>query len=228
MIARSRSHARRGSHHSNKQKKKRSVSSQRWLKAHHSDPYVKQAKAQGLRARSAYKLAEIAKKYPIITPESTVVDLGAAPGGWSAWARHYMGEKGHIYAIDRLPMAPIVGVTCLQADLNDPDTYTHFIAQVGPYQAHLVLCDMAPNMTGIKAADQYKAMQLAECAWDYAHGLLCQGGHFVIKLFHGAGFDDYLRQMRTHFVRVKIYKPPASRAQSSECYLIGQMRKSTQ
>lgn len=198
----------------------RSKSSSRWLKEHFSDPYVKKAKQEGYRARAAYKLLEIQQKDHLFKPGMVVVDLGAAPGGWSQVVKDLVGEKGRIIALDILPMDPISGVECLQGDFEDAQVIENLHKLVGEQKIDLVISDLAPNMSGIASVDQARAMRLVESALLFAQQVLKPGGTFLIKAFQGAGFDNYLRDMRRSFDKIVIRKPQASRQRSSEIYLL--------
>jgi len=201
---------------------KKSGSSQRWLTEHHNDLFVKQAKAVGFRARSAYKLAEIQKKDRIIRPNSTVIDLGAAPGGWSQFVKQEVGNNGVVIALDVLDIKPIAGVNILKGDFTEQQTLDKLMEIVNNRSVNLVLSDMAPNISGIKSVDQAKASYLAELALELAQNVLSkQGdGSFLVKVFQGAGYDEYLRKMRARFKTVVIRKPAASRPRSREVYIL--------
>ena len=197
----------------------RSKSSQRWLKEYFADEYVKKAHAQGLRSRAAFKLKEIQEKYNILHGGMQVVDLGAAPGGWSQVAAEKIGPKGKIIAMDILPMAPIAKVDFLQGDFTDERVFEQFCEMVQG-KVDLVLSDMAPNLSGVDVVDQARSMYLAELAFDFALSALAKRGRFLVKVFQGADFDAYLRNMRQHFKKVVIHKPKSSRARSRELYLL--------
>ena len=203
----------------------RSKSSQRWLKEHFSDPFVKKAQAEGLRSRAAYKLEELLERDQLLKPGMTVVDLGAAPGGWSQLARKQLGERGRVVALDILDMPPIAGVDFLHGDFRDAQTLSSLEALLAGQPVDLVLSDMAPNMSGVAVADQARAMHLSELALDFADGHLKRGGAFLIKLFMGVGFDDYVRQLRARFERVAIRKPEASRKRSAEVYALATAKR---
>jgi len=200
----------------------KSGSSQRWLTEHHNDSYVKQAKAVGFRARSAYKLVEIQKKDRIIRPNSTVIDLGAAPGGWSQFVKQEVGNNGVVIALDVLDIKPIAGVNILKGDFAEQQTLDKLMEIVNNRAVNLVLSDMAPNISGIKSVDQAKASYLAELALELAQNVLSkQGdGSFLVKVFQGAGYDEYLCKMRARFKTVVIRKPAASRPRSREVYIL--------
>ncbi|MBN2689424.1 MAG: 23S rRNA (uridine(2552)-2'-O)-methyltransferase RlmE [Gammaproteobacteria bacterium] len=197
-------------------------SSKRWLKEHHNDKYVKQAKELGYRSRAAFKLLEMQAKDKIIEEGAVVVDLGAAPGGWSQVAVELVGQKGKVIALDILSMDTIAGVEFLQGDFTEDEVYKKLLGVLDDARdkVDVVLSDMAPNMSGIKQVDQLRAMNLVELAADFACENLQKHGVFVVKIFHGIGFDDFVKDMRKKFVSVKIRKPDASRDRSNEVYLI--------
>ena len=197
--------------------------SKRWLKEHFADEYVKKAKQQGYPSRAAYKLLEIQTKDHLFKPGMIVVDLGAAPGGWSVVARELIGSKGAVIAVDLLPMKPIAGVTFIEGDFNEEAVFKQLDEAVKVHAVRgvvdLVISDMAPNISGEKSIDQPRSLHLLELAWDTARRLLKPGGSFVAKVFQGPGLDEVLMQLRRHFKRVKLRKPKASRARSSEVYI---------
>lgn len=198
----------------------RSKTSQRWLKEHFADPYVKRAQAEGLRSRAAYKLEELIDRDRLLKPGMNVVDLGAAPGGWSQMVRARLGDRGRVVALDILPMASIAGVEFLEGDFRLEPVLARFEQLLGGARVDLVLSDMAPNMTGVSSVDQARAMELAELARDFAQGHLNPGGAFLVKLFQGAGFDDYLKDLRRRYAKITMRKPKASRARSPEVYAL--------
>lgn len=198
----------------------RSKSSHRWLKEHFSDPFVKRAQAEGLRSRAAYKLEELIDRDRLLKPGMRVVDLGAAPGGWSQMARARLGDRGRVLALDILPMDAIAGVEFLQGDFRDEAVLARLEQALGGTGLDLVLSDMAPNMTGVASVDQARAMELAELARDFAQAHLDPGGAFLVKLFQGAGFDDYLKDLRRRYAKITMRKPKASRARSPEVYAL--------
>lgn len=198
----------------------RSKSSHRWLKEHFSDPFVKRAQAEGLRSRAAYKLEELIDRDRLLRPGMRVVDLGAAPGGWSQMARARLGERGRVLALDILPMDAIAGVEFLQGDFREEAVLARLEQALGGAGLDLVLSDMAPNMTGVASVDQARAMELAELARDFAQAHLDPGGAFLVKLFQGAGFDDYLKDLRRRYAKITMRKPKASRARSPEVYAL--------
>lgn len=199
---------------------KRSKSSRRWLGEHFSDEYVKRAQAEGWRSRAVFKLEEVDAKDRLIRPGMTIVDLGAAPGGWSQYAARKLHGKGRIIALDILEMESLEGVEFLQGDFTEEEPLQRLLATVGGAGIDLVMSDMAPNMSGMDAIDQPKGMYLAELALDLAEKVLKPGGHFLVKVFQGEGFDEYLRQLRQRFDKVVSRKPKASRARSREVYLL--------
>lgn len=210
----------------------RSKSSQRWLKEHFSDPYVKKAQAEGMRSRAAYKLEELVERDQLLKPGMVVVDLGAAPGGWSQWVRQELDQmerglpdgarRGRIIASDILEMPSLAGVEFLHGDFREDAVLSRLLESLGGSQVDLVLSDMAPNKSGMDAVDQPRAMHLAELAMDFADGHLRTGGTFLIKLFQGTGFDEYVRELRRRYAKVVIRKPAASRKRSPEVYALAQ------
>ncbi|OTA17899.1 23S rRNA -methyltransferase [Xenorhabdus vietnamensis] len=205
--------------------KKRSASSSRWLQEHFSDRYVLQAQKKGLRSRAWFKLDEIQQSDKIFKPGMTVVDLGAAPGGWSQYVVSQIGNNGRVIACDLLPMDPIVGVDFLQGDFRDEIVLKTLLERVGDNKVQVVMSDMAPNMSGTPAVDIPRSMYLIELALDMCRDVLAPGGSFIVKVFQGEGFDEYLREIRSLFAKVKIRKPEASRARSREVYIVATGRK---
>ncbi|GAB3785324.1 23S rRNA (uridine(2552)-2'-O)-methyltransferase RlmE [Dyella agri] len=203
----------------------RSKSSAGWLREHFNDVYVKKAQAEGVRSRAVYKLEELIDRDRLLKPGMTVVDLGAAPGGWSQLVRQRLGDNGKVFALDILPMQGIAGVDFLEGDFREESVLRALEARLEGQRVDLVLSDMAPNMSGVALADQIRAMALAELALDFSRQWLKPGGAFLIKLFQGAGFDDYLRSLRADFSRVTMRKPKASRARSREVYALAIGRK---
>jgi len=201
---------------------KRSKSSQNWLKRHFDDPYVKEAQKAGYRSRAAFKLLELQERSRFLRPGQVVVDLGAAPGGWSQIAVPLVGRKGAVIALDILPMDQLEGVDFIQGDFTEAAVHDELLAHLEGRGVDLVMSDMAPNISGLKAVDQPRAMYLAELALDFALSVLKPGGAFLVKVFQGEGFDDYLRQVRATFDKVVIRKPKASRPKSREVYLLAQ------
>jgi len=199
----------------------KSKSSGRWLKEHFDDQYVKRSKEAGYRSRASYKLLEMNQKDGLLKPGFTVVDLGAAPGGWSQVAAECVGDRGRVVASDILPMDPLAGVEFIQGDFTEEEVLQRILAAMGDDLADLVISDMAPNMSGNAAIDQPAAMYLVELALDLAREVLRPGGQFLVKIFQGEGFDAYLKAMRESFASVSTRKPDASRARSREVYLLG-------
>jgi 23S rRNA (uridine2552-2'-O)-methyltransferase len=198
----------------------RSKSSARWLKEHFSDPFVKRAQAEGYRSRAVFKLEELIERDQLLKPGMVVVDLGAAPGGWSQMVRERLGERGRIVALDILPMDSIAGVDMIVGDFREDSVLKQLEATLGGAQVDLVLSDMAPNMSGVESVDQARAMHLVELAQEFAAVHLKPGGAFLVKLFQGRGFDEYLRNLRGGYERVSMRKPKASRARSPEVYAL--------
>ena len=198
----------------------RSKSGKRWLQEHFSDPHVKRARERGYRSRASAKLLEIQRKDCLIRPGMTVVDLGAAPGGWSQVAREAVGAGGRVIAVDLLPMAPIAGVEFVQGDFSDEEVLDRVLKLLAGVAADLVISDMAPNMSGVKEIDQPRAMDLAELALDLAQRMLAPRGSLLVKVFQGAGLERFRAALKSEFAVVKIRKPDSSRARSSEMYLL--------
>ena len=198
----------------------RSKSSHRWMQRHVNDEYVKRSKREGYRSRAAYKLLEIQEKDHLLKPGLVVVDLGAAPGGWSQVAAELVGAKGAVIAIDLLEMDPIPGVTFIQADFRDDAGLHALEAALDGRAVDLVISDMAPNVSGMAAVDQPRAMHLVELALDFCTQHLRPGGGFICKVFHGEGFDAWMREVKQRFGRAATRKPKASRAKSREVYLV--------
>lgn len=201
---------------------KRSKSSRAWLSRHFSDPYVKKAQQEGWRSRAAFKLLELHAKDKIVQSGMTVVDLGAAPGGWSQVVAQLLKGKGNVVALDILPMDALEGVTFLQGDFREEAVFTEFLGLLKGELVDVVLSDMAPNMSGQKAVDQPRVMYLAELALDFALKTLKPSGRFLVKIFQGEGFDEYLKNLRHYFQKVTIRKPDSSRDESREVYLVCQ------
>ena len=196
----------------------RSKSSGNWLKEHFDDEFVKQSQKDGYRSRAVYKLKEIDEKDRLLKPGSVVIDLGAAPGSWCEYVVRKLKGKGRLIALDILPMEPMEGVEIITGDFLEDEVFDHLLNMLGDDRPDLVICDMAPNMSGQQAVDIPRAMYMAELALDLSQQVLKPGGGLLIKLFQGAGFDEYMKQMREHFSRVVIRKPKASRARSKEVY----------
>ncbi len=198
----------------------RSKSSRRWLDRHFNDEFVKKAQQEGFRSRAAYKLQEIQQRDRLLKPGQTVVDLGAAPGGWSQMAKSIVGEQGRVVALDILPMEPLPGVDFILGDFREDEPLRQLRALLGGNRVDIVLSDMAPNVSGMAAVDQPRAMYLCELALEFAGEVLGPGGDLLVKVFQGEGFDQYLRDLRSSFSRVVTRKPKASRAHSREIYLL--------
>lgn len=198
----------------------RSKSSSRWLQEHFSDPYVKRAQAEGWRSRAVFKLEELIERDRLLKPGMVIVDLGAAPGGWSQVARARLGDKGRVIALDILDMQGIGGVEFIHGDFREDAVLEQLKQALGGAEVDLVLSDMAPNMSGMTAVDQPRSMHLVELAEDFAAAHLRPGGAFLTKVFQGEGFDDFVRRLRTGYQRVSIRKPKASRARSPEVYAL--------
>lgn len=195
-------------------------SSRRWLAEHENDPYVQEARRRGFRSRAVFKLEEIDRRDHLLRPGLRVVDLGAAPGGWSQFARPRLGPRGLLLATDLLPIEPIPGVELLIGDFREAEPTARLAAVLGGERVDLVMSDMAPNISGIDAADQAASLYLAELALDFSAQHLREGGDFLVKVFQGSGSDAFVRQLRAHFERVHVRKPQASRARSREVYLL--------
>ncbi|MFT5234665.1 MAG: 23S rRNA (uridine2552-2'-O)-methyltransferase [Shewanella sp.] len=200
--------------------KKRTASSSRWMQEHFDDHYVKLAQKRGFRSRAAFKIEEIQEKDKLIRPGMTVVDLGAAPGGWSQVAVKLAGDSGKVIACDILPMDPIVGVDFLQGDFREEKVLDALLTRVGDAKVDVVLSDMAPNMSGTGGVDQPRAMYLVELALDMCHQVLAPNGCFAVKVFQGEGFEEYMKSVKEAFKTVKTRKPDSSRARSREVYLV--------
>lgn len=198
----------------------RSKSSHRWLQEHNRDHYVKRSQQEGYRSRASYKLIELDQKDRLLRPGITVVDLGSAPGGWSQVAAKLVGEKGRVVASDILPMDSIADVDFICGDFTEESVFDEILGTLNNELADLVISDMAPNMSGMRAVDQPKAMYLVELALDLACRILKPGGDFVAKVFHGEGFDEYMLEVKGRFERVVTRKPDASRSRSREVYLV--------
>lgn len=199
---------------------KQSKSSKRWLQEHFDDEYVKRAQVEGYRSRAVYKLKEVDDKEHLIKSGMTVVDLGAAPGGWAQYVAEKLGTKGTIVALDLLSMDPIPNVEFILGDFREDAVLQQLMAIIPDQGIDLVLSDMAPNMSGTPEVDIPRAMYLAELVFDFAHQVLKPGGNLLMKLFHGSGFDDLVRMARIQFEKVAIRKPNASRSRSRETYLL--------
>lgn len=203
----------------------RSKSSNQWLQEHVNDPYVKQAQKDGYRSRSSYKLMQLNEKDRLIRPGMLIVDLGSAPGGWSQVVGRLTGAKGRVVATDILPMEPLRGVEFIQGDFTDAVVLEQVLELLQGKKPDLILCDIAPNITGIDSADQASSMYLVELALDFVRQALRPKGDFVVKVFQGAGSDAFLKDLRTSFDKVLVRKPAASRARSREVYLVAKAFK---
>ena len=199
---------------------KRSKSSARWLAEHAADPYVKRAHEEGWRSRAAFKLEEIQKSDRLLKPGMTVVDLGAAPGGWSQYAARRLDGKGRVVALDVLDMPAIPGVEFIQGDFNDESVLGRLNALLGGAKVDLVMSDMAPNMMGIADVDHDRSMQLVELAEEFAAQALRPGGDLLVKVFQGRGFEPLVARLRKSYETVKLRKPKASRSRSPEVYVL--------
>ena len=195
-------------------------SSGSWRERQERDPYVQQARREGWRSRAVYKLEQIAEKERFLKPGMVCVDLGSAPGSWSQYVTETLKGKARIVAVDVLPMDSLPDVEFVLGDFREDDVFEQLLQAVGEDHADLVMSDIAPNITGTKVVDQARSMYLVELALDMARRVLRPGGNFVCKVFQGAGFDEYLRDVRNSFERVKVMKPKASRPGSREVYLV--------
>ena len=202
----------------------RSKSSRRWLEAHFDDPYVKQAQHEGLRSRAVFKLSELDEKYGLIRPGQIVVDLGAAPGGWSEYAAPRVQPGGRVIALDILEMEPLKDVEFIHGDFTEQPALDELETLLAHAKVDLVMSDMAPNISGVAASDQARAMYLAELAFDFAKDHLKPGGNLLVKMFQGEGFDAFVKDLRPSFAKVQIRKPKASRPKSREVYLLARSR----
>lgn len=191
------------------------------MREHLNDPYVQMAQKDGYRSRAAYKLLEIADKDHLIKPGMVVVDLGAAPGSWSQIAAQKVGKHGHVFALDILPMDPLAGVTFLQGDFREESVLADYLQRLEGRQVDLVICDIAPNISGNAVTDQARSFYLCELALDFALHHLKPGGNFLAKVFQGSGYNEYMQALRDGFTTVQSRKPKASRDRSSEIYLLG-------
>ena len=206
--------------------KKRS-SSKAWLKEHRDDPYVQQAQREGYRSRACYKLLELQAKDRLIRPGMTVVDLGSAPGGWSQVAAELVGHRGRVVASDILAMDALAGVEFIQGDFTEDAVFEQILVAIGEAPVDVVVSDMAPNMSGMTAVDQPRAMYLVELAVDMAQRVLAPGGSFVAKVFQGEGFDDLIRYCSDSFGKFLTRKPQASLTRSREVYLVARYFRGT-
>lgn len=199
---------------------KRSKSSDRWLKEHFSDSYVKRAQSGGWRSRAVFKLEEIDRRERLLKPGAICLDLGAAPGGWSQYARGRVGPGGRVIATDILPMEPITGVEFVQGDFQEEEVFGRVLSLLPAAMADVVLSDMAPSLSGVDVIDQPRSMYLAELGLEMARRVLKPGGDALIKVFQGSGFEDLVKGARGEFGRVRLVKPQASRARSAEMYML--------
>jgi 23S rRNA (uridine2552-2'-O)-methyltransferase len=204
---------------------KRTKTSKQWMMEHVNDVYVQRAKAEGYRSRAAYKLLEVAARDKLLKQGMVVVDLGAAPGGWSQVAAAKAGASGRVIALDLLPMEALRNVTFLQGDFCEDAVVQALERELAGRPIDLVLSDMSPNISGITLSDQARAMHLAEIALEFAATHLKPGGNLLVKVFQGSGFQEFLREMRSRFTHVATRKPEASRGRSNELYLLGKERK---
>lgn len=191
-----------------------------WIEEHVADRYVKRARAEGMRSRASYKLEQIAGRDRLLAPGMLVVDLGAAPGGWSQVAARRVAPGGEVIALDLIEMPGLAGVTFIHGDFHDADAVSALERALAGRKADLVLSDMAPNLSGISATDQARALELAELALDFAANHLKPQGNFLVKVFQGAGSDEFLRRLREQFRTVSVRKPEASRSRSREIYVV--------
>lgn len=198
----------------------RSKSSDEWLKEHFDDEYVARAQQEGYRSRATYKLLELNEKDKLLKRGMTVVDLGAAPGGWSQIAADIVGDEGMVVALDILPMDPLPRVEVLQGDFQEEEAFNRLLATLDGRPVDIVMSDMAPNMSGMRSIDQPRAIYLCELTLDLARNVLKPGGNMVIKLFQGEGSDEFVKECRKNFRKIVIRKPAASRARSREVYLL--------
>jgi len=198
----------------------RSKTSQKWLDEHVNDPYVKKAQLDGYRSRASYKLIEINEKDKLYRPGSVVIDLGSAPGGWSQIVAPVVGDNGRVIASDILHMDSLEDVTFIQGDFTEESVYNEILDALNGQPVDTVISDMAPNMSGVNATDQYSSMYLVELALDMARNVLKPGGSFCAKVFQGVGYDEYLKDVRSSFDKVVVRKPSASRPRSREVYLV--------
>ncbi len=203
----------------------RSKSSKAWLNEHVNDPYVQRAQKDGYRARAAYKLLEINEKDKLIKSGTVLADLGSAPGSWSQVAAKLVGAQGKVFALDILPMEAIANVSFIQGDFRENEVLQEFERLLNGRALDLVICDMAPNMAGNAVMDQTRSYYLCELALDFAAAHLKTGGNFLVKVFQGSGYQEFLSQMRQHFGSVVTRKPDASRNRSSELYLLGKNKR---
>ena len=199
---------------------RRSKSSDRWLKEHFSDPFVQRAQSEGWRSRAVFKLGEIDRRERLLKPGQTCLDLGAAPGAWSQYARGRVGRHGRVVATDILAMPELAGVEFVQGDLREEEVLNELLRLLPGRQVDIVLSDMAPNLSGVDVIDQPRSAYLAELALEMSGRILKPGGGALIKVFQGAGFRELVQSARGRFARVRVMKPVASRSRSPEMYLM--------
>ena len=204
----------------------RSKSSDGWLKEHFNDPYVLKAKQEGWRSRAVYKLQEVDDKDKLFKPGMCVVDLGAAPGGWSQWTTHKVGRNGEVFALDILPVEPFAGVTFIQGDFREDEVYNSLLSALDGRDVDIVMSDMAPNMSGNKGVDIPRAMYLVELCVDLADQVLKKDGDLLMKVFQGEGYNELITNLKSKYTKVITRKPLASRARSKEIYLLARGKKS--
>lgn len=200
---------------------KRSKSSERWLAEHGRDEFVRRAASEGWRSRAVYKLSEIDERDRLLRPGMVVVDLGAAPGGWSQYAAGKVGPRGRVIAMDVLDMPELEGVTFVQGDFTEDAALSALEVALNGDPVDLVISDMAPNISGVRAVDQPRAMYLSELALDFAKRVLTPGGALLVKVFQGQGSEAFLADLRAHFEETRVRKPKASRPRSREVYVLG-------
>lgn len=200
---------------------KRTKTSKAWMMEHVTDPYVQRAKHEGYRSRASYKLLEIIERDHLLKPGMRVVDLGATPGGWSQVVAQKLAGQGKVIALDLLEMVPLAGVTFIQGDFREDAVLAELVKALDGRPVDLVISDMAPNISGVGLVDQARAMHLAELALEFALQHLKPGGSFLVKVFQGDGFDEYIRAMRGNFSQVATRKPKASRGRTNETFLLG-------
>ena len=205
----------------------RNKTSKAWMQEHVNDPYVRKAQAEGMRSRAAYKLQQLAERDKLLKPGMTVVDLGAAPGGWSQVAGRLAGDSGRVVAVDLLDMTPVAGVTFIRGDFGEDAVLAEVERAIGDGGVDLVLSDMAPNISGVASVDQARSVGLAELALDFAVNHLKPQGNFLVKVFQGSGFEALVADIRRKFVQVMIRKPEASRSRSSEVYVVAKGLKAS-
>ncbi|MBS0289349.1 MAG: 23S rRNA methyltransferase [Proteobacteria bacterium] len=191
-----------------------------WIQRHINDPYVQKAQKLGYRSRASFKLLELHEKDHLFSPNMTVIDLGAAPGGWSQVIKKLVGKNGKVIALDKLEMDPLPGISFIQGDFSEQGVLENLEQMLGSEKAHWIISDMSPNLSGVMAVDQPRIMVLADLAWEFAARCLKPDGGFLVKVFQGEGFDLYIKNLRQRFRRVVIRKPDASRSASRELYVL--------